>query len=108
MLKIPSNLEDAIIAIAELQSRSKWLEGQNNLLLAFLTNNKSSQLAFKSFVIDVVNSNQFPEDSELKSVARHLLGLNHTPTPKGTKTSSENEQHLESNIIQCPNLKNET
>jgi hypothetical protein len=100
MVNTPTTLSEAIIAIAELHARSKWTEGQNNLLLAFLTQTPENIAAFRKFSNEAANTNHFQE--EVKHVARILSGLPTGSSPETPTPPSGGKPYPGSNVIQFP------
>ncbi len=95
-LNMPSNLEEAIIAIAELQTAANWTEGQLNLLQSFILSNGENLKSFAQYTAGVVNTNE-PNTEQMRNVAKTLLdsGLSkHLPKqgpnpPTGGKSRPE-------------------
>ncbi|HRW67006.1 MAG TPA: hypothetical protein P5032_14910 [Candidatus Competibacter sp.] len=72
MSKIPLNLNEAIVAIAELQTKIDWLQGQSNLLLGFITASPENLRNFARFV-KTVSETKEEERKEMRYVAQVLL-----------------------------------
>ena len=96
------------VEVEELQTAVNWMEGQLNLLVAFITSNEESRSAFLAFAKIVANAKLPPESKEMQKVAQILTsGLTppgNSVRPSGDSDSPPSEQtsELGSNVIQFP------
>ena len=103
-MKNPTNLQEALLAIADLQVRAEWLQGQSNLLLGFVVASPPNLQSFANFATTVAAGTK-SSDKEMRAVAQRILddGLaayasNPAPTPpSGGKPSGSR-----SNVVQFP------
>jgi len=101
---IPTDLKSLIVRVAELTAKSNFLEGQCNLLLAFITPDPQSRARFatmsEAFAVDQRQS------EATREVARQLLdgGLSqYLPSGHSWKKQPSQKPHaVGSNIIQFP------
>lgn len=110
MQKLPVTLNEAIIAIGELQVKAEWLQGQSNLLLGFITASPENLKSFARFATIAAATTE-EERKEMRHVAQVLLngGLsqllpNDTPPPPigGGSPPAPSSPPLGANIIQFP------
>jgi hypothetical protein len=112
-LKIPVNLNEAIIAIADLQAAANWMEGQLNLLLSFITSSPKNKESFVEYAGAIANADLPPENEEMQKVAKILsAGMNTATKHNDTNSPDENnslpvgkKSDLGSNVLQFPKLK---
>jgi len=112
-LKMPGDLNEAIIAITELQAAANWMEGQLNLLLSFITSNPKNKESFAEYMHVIANADLPPENEEMQKVAKILsAGMNAVPprndttSPDGNNSPPDGEKSDPgSNVLQFPKLK---
>ena len=103
-MKSPTNLQEALATIAELQVRAEWLQGQSNLLLGFIVASPQNLQSFANFA-SIVAAGTNPSDKEMRAVAQRLLkdGLAaHASPQKPPPPSDDNPSGAGSNVIQFP------
>lgn len=103
-MTIPTSLSEAIAAIAELQVRAEWLQGQSNLLLGFVVANPQNLQSFADFSTAVAAGTN-PTDQEMRAVAQRLLsdGLaTHASPQSPTPPTGGNPSGSGLNVIQFP------
>ena len=101
--KIPTTIEESMIAIAELQSAINYFQGQINLLLGFVTNIPENREDFSHFVQAIAESDA-QNIEEMKTVARDMIthGLLKNLSPQEPPPSSGGSHSPGSKIIQFP------
>lgn len=102
----PRTLEEMAIAIADLQTRTEWLQGQSNLLLGFVVANPQNLQAFANFAT-LVSSGDKPEDKEMRAVAQRILASGLAAHASSSSQSPEPPdggpgRSSGSNVIQFP------
>ncbi|WP_454832573.1 hypothetical protein [Pseudoxanthomonas wuyuanensis] len=103
-IKVPTNLEQALLAIAELQVRAEWLQGQSNLLLGFVTSSPKNLEAFANFST-LIAADTNPLNQEMRAVAQRALadGLaKHVSAQPPDPPASPSPVGNGSNVIQFP------
>ena len=102
-LKLPSNLNEAIIAISELQTAVSWLEGQLNLLQSFVLSSQGNVEAFAKYSAEIAKPNGLNTESmkNMKSVAQTLLaeGLSQHLSPKEPRPPDSGGSRPELKIV---------
>lgn len=110
MQKLPTTLSEAIVAIAELQTKADWLQGQANLLLWFITASPENLKNFARFA-KFASETKEEERKEMRHVAQALLdgGLSQILTNDRSPPPSDGGSHpapsapsLGANVIQFP------
>ena len=90
-LKIPVNLNEAIIAIADLQAAANWMEAELNLLLSFITSSPKNKESFVEYAGAIANADLPPENEEMQKVAKILFaGMNTATKHNDTNSPDEN------------------
>jgi len=103
-MKIPTNLQEALVAISDLQVRAEWLQGQSNLLLGFVVASPQNLKSFPNFATAVAAGTN-PPDQEMRAVAQRILadGLAAHASPQApTPPSGGKPSGSGSNVIQFP------
>jgi len=103
-MKVPNSLQEAIVAITELQVRAEWLQGQSNLLLGFVVAKPQNLQSFANFATAVADGTG-SADHEMRAVAQRLLkdGLSAHASPQPpTPTGGADPRASGSNVIQFP------
>lgn len=97
--------QQLINSIEELKERSRFLEGQSNLLLSYITSSPEKYSAFFEFVQFMAYSKELPENDAAQSVARQFVSMMKQQQSHEEQTAPSDKKYYQvSNIIQFPNL----
>ena len=102
--KIPTNLSESMTEIIKLQAITEWLQGQNDLLLGFITSEPDSRKSFAHFLQLVAESKEESlKDSAVmaRTMLKPLAGNLSSPQQQPSPTSPD-KPSPESNVIQFP------
>ena len=107
MTEIPIDLKSLIIKVAELDEKTIFLQGQSNLLLAFIASDPANLTKFATMTKTFLTQPTVEENT--RSVAQQLLDAGLTqylPPQPPLKQQPTPQIHENAKIIQFPKWKN--
>jgi hypothetical protein len=109
MIKIPKTPEESAIAIAELQAKTDWIQGQANLLLGFIAASPEQLSLFAKFAKSMSErTEEMNKDARAVALALIDAGLyklaEQIQSPPSDPEPSGEKPYRGSNVIQFPGV----